>query len=254
MRYKYIIQKLYTEKKYDDLFELYLEGINYFMEHRFNPFIAQLKKFVDETNAVLVVFADHGEEWDAHSEGHHNSIADEVLRVPLMIYTKGIQPKIENKLIRTIDVAPTLLNLLPRPVDASRMEGIDLNVFGSHTKKEVPYAISQVWTSIATKQQIAKHQQSAVKTKRLAKPLSTYLTAEAIRTPYRKLTHFYNQKGTLQKSLKQNLQKSNSSSTSFELLKKTLSRYNKRPKQSGKKISSIESKIRNELSNLGYRV
>ena len=35
LRYKYIVQKLYAEAKYDDLFELYVEGINYFMEHRF---------------------------------------------------------------------------------------------------------------------------------------------------------------------------------------------------------------------------
>ena len=114
LRYKMVVEKLYAAKAYDELFELYLQGINYFMSRRFNPFLTKLLKFVDRENALLIVFSDHGEEWDKTSEGHHNSIDDQVLRVPLLIYGQGIKPGVVNQLVRTIDLAPTLAPLLQK--------------------------------------------------------------------------------------------------------------------------------------------
>ena len=129
LRYKYIVQKLYAEAKYDDLFELYVEGINYFMEHRFKQFIKRTIDFVDQENASLFLFADHGEEWDVYSEGHHNSLSDNVLRVPLVVYGKDIPPRIENKLVRSIDVAPTIMELLPKASRKIKMDGRPLDIF-----------------------------------------------------------------------------------------------------------------------------
>ena len=117
LRYKYIVfEKLYKQKMYTDLFDLYLEGINYFFEHRFNSFLTKIQDFIDSNDAILFIFSDHGEDWDMFSEGHHNSLSDGVLRVPLLAYGRQVKPRIEERLIRTIDLAPTIAGLFPYSV------------------------------------------------------------------------------------------------------------------------------------------
>jgi len=246
LRYKFIIEKLYTQGRYIDLFELYLEGINYFFKHRFKKFINGIKKFVDNNNAILFIFADHGEEWDADSEGHHNTLSDNVLRVPLMVYGKQIKPRVEEGLIRTIDLAPTILSLLPQYDQRNNLDGLKLNIFNSCKKTlAAKYAISQCWTSIATKKQIANYQKKRIKKNQSVKPLNTYLSGESIRTQDNKLTVYYNKDGTI----------SREESTGGTVgLKKILVNYNASKVTEKNKLSRLELKMRNELNNLGYKV
>ncbi len=254
LRYKFIVQKLYKEQKYDDLFNLYLEGINYFMKHRFDKFLKKILNFMDKNNAVLILFSDHGEEWDSRSEGHHNSTDDNVLRVPLIVYRKGITPRIENSLVRTVDLAPTVLNELPNPSVPAEIEGEKLNYFSALLPNQKLHAISQVWTSIATKREISSYQKAAIKHKRSSAPLKTFLNAEVARNSRIKLTRYYDRKGatvssTIDVSTKSNVIKKTAMSTLTKVLKK----YNAK-KLAVKKISSIEARLREEFSNLGYRV
>lgn len=248
LRYKYIIEKLYQNKMYDDLFELYLEGINYFLKNRFNKFISKVKTFVDKNNAILFLFSDHGEEWDANSEGHHNSLSDNVLRVPLVVYGKQINPDIRRDLVRTVDLAPTIINLLQYRAGNINMDGSVLDIFkSSKSKPTTKYAISQVWISLATKKQIADYQNATIKNKSV-RPLKTYLSAEIVRMGDKKLAIHYKMDGTILK------EKLAGAKNGFSDLRKILTKYNSLKKKKNNVISDIETKIRNELNNLGYRV
>jgi hypothetical protein len=245
LRYKYIIEKLYGHGLYNDLFQLYLEGINYFLLHRFNRFIRKVTDFVDSENAILFLFSDHGEEWDKYSEGHHNTLSENVLRVPLMVYGKHIHSRIEQRLIRTIDVAPTIMNLFPQTIPSTGMDGSPLEIFSTSRKiSPSQYAISQVWTSIATKQKIANYQKASIKNSKV-KPLKTYLSGETICTKDNKYVVYYRKNGSILRK---------ESHGTIAKLKGILVRYNAIQKRRGRTFASIESKIRNELNNLGYKV
>lgn len=253
LRYKLIVEKLYREKKYDDLFNLYLEGVNYFLKHRLNPFIEEIKRFVDENNAILFLFSDHGEEWDEFSEGHHNSSSDNVLRVPLMIYGNKIKPRVEEGLIRTIDLAPTIVNLFSNLDRKNKMDGSRLNIFNSEkSERSREYAISQVWTSIATKKQIADYQSNRIKNLKLIKPLKTYLSTEVIRVKDGKLVIHYKEDGSILK--KEAVIADDKNGILQARLEGILKKYNASKQVRKKQITNIELRIKNELNNLGYKI
>jgi arylsulfatase A-like enzyme len=77
-------------------------------------------------NAIIVVAADHGEEFDEHGGRYHGTtLYDEQVRVPLVIYVPGVPPHVVAGPVQLIDIAPTILGLLDllAPV---RMRGTDL--------------------------------------------------------------------------------------------------------------------------------
>ncbi|HEY7372986.1 MAG TPA: sulfatase-like hydrolase/transferase [Polyangia bacterium] len=77
-------------------------------------------------NTVIVLAADHGEEFDEHGGRYHGStLYDEQLRVPLIISIPGIPAHVVDGPVELLDIAPTLLNLLDIPVPV-RMRGTDL--------------------------------------------------------------------------------------------------------------------------------
>jgi arylsulfatase A-like enzyme len=65
-------------------------------------------------NTILVITADHGEEFFEHGlKGHQGSLYDEVVRIPLIVSWPGRLPAgvaVEDQ-VRIIDVMPTLLSL-----------------------------------------------------------------------------------------------------------------------------------------------
>jgi arylsulfatase A-like enzyme len=75
---------------------------------------------------IIVVAADHGEEFDEHGGRYHGStLYEEQLHVPLIISVPGVSPHVVAEQVELIDVTPTVLNLLDIPVPA-RMRGTDL--------------------------------------------------------------------------------------------------------------------------------
>jgi len=63
-------------------------------------------------NTILVVVADHGEEFGEHGvQGHGYDLHEEVVRVPLLMRVPGIAPRRVSEVVPTIDVMPTLLEL-----------------------------------------------------------------------------------------------------------------------------------------------
>jgi arylsulfatase A-like enzyme len=77
-------------------------------------------------NTVIVLAADHGEEFDEHGGRYHGStLYDEQLRVPLIVSIPGVPAHVIDGPVELLDIAPTLLNLLDIPVPV-RMRGTDL--------------------------------------------------------------------------------------------------------------------------------
>jgi arylsulfatase len=94
--------------------------------------IAKLRAKLDEIGVagktVVVVTADHGDEFFEHRrKGHHRTLYDEILRVPLIVYVPGAKPQRSEVGMETstIDIMPTLLGLVGAPVPPG-VEGIDL--------------------------------------------------------------------------------------------------------------------------------
>jgi hypothetical protein len=118
LRYKRAVNHLYATGQYDTLFQLYLDGVEHFLTTRLEPFLAQLTDRVAASGKrmLLVVFADHGHEFDADSYGHFNSMSEGVLRVPLIVVGPDVTPGLHPGRIRTVDVAPTVMELAGIPV------------------------------------------------------------------------------------------------------------------------------------------
>jgi arylsulfatase A-like enzyme len=72
-------------------------------------------------NAIVVVTSDHGEEFKEHGLiGHEKTLFGEVTRVPLLIALPGKdQPAEVTDTVSLVDLAPTLLSLIGRPIPPS---------------------------------------------------------------------------------------------------------------------------------------
>ena len=63
-------------------------------------------------NTIVVIVADHGEEFGEHGiQGHGYDLHEEVVRVPLVVRAPGIAPRRVQAVVPTVDVMPTLLDL-----------------------------------------------------------------------------------------------------------------------------------------------
>jgi len=81
---------------------------------------------VHRPSTIVVLAADHGEEFDEHGGRYHgSSLFEEQIHVPLLISVPGVAPRDVDRPVELIDIAPTVLNLLDIPVPA-RMRGTDL--------------------------------------------------------------------------------------------------------------------------------
>jgi arylsulfatase A-like enzyme len=77
-------------------------------------------------NSIIILAADHGEEFDEHGGRYHGSaLFEQQVRVPLIIAIPGVAPHVVEGPVELIDVAPTVLGLLDIPIPA-RMRGTDL--------------------------------------------------------------------------------------------------------------------------------
>jgi arylsulfatase A-like enzyme/HEAT repeat protein len=77
-------------------------------------------------SAVVVVSADHGEEFGEHGGRYHGTtVYEEQVRVPLILRAAGVAPRVVKEPVQTIDILPTLLAGLHIPVPP-RVRGRDL--------------------------------------------------------------------------------------------------------------------------------
>lgn len=66
-----------------------------------------------ETDTLLVVTSDHGEGLGEHGDfGHGERLHREHVHIPLIVVGPGIEPRVVRQAVSTVDVAPTLYELL----------------------------------------------------------------------------------------------------------------------------------------------
>ncbi len=90
--------------------------------------VGRLLAFVRDQRpgAIVILAADHGEEFDEHGGRYHgSSLFDEQIRVPLIVSVPGVNARVISRPVELIDIAPTILGLLNIPVPA-RMRGTNL--------------------------------------------------------------------------------------------------------------------------------
>jgi arylsulfatase A-like enzyme len=77
-------------------------------------------------NAIVILTADHGEEFDEHGGRYHGTtLFEEQVRVPLVIAVPGLPAQVVEGPVELVDLAPTILGLLDIPIPL-RMRGTDL--------------------------------------------------------------------------------------------------------------------------------
>lgn len=147
-RYKTIVSHLYRKGLDDILFDLYIEGINYFHAHTLNPFLDALLEQLKGQRSLIVIFGDHGEAWNSATYGHHNASDEGVLRVPLLFYASDIKPQTYTSRVRTIDLFPTLLEALGQATDDMTVDGRSLhNIIYSQATEPHREAFAGVWVN-----------------------------------------------------------------------------------------------------------
>lgn len=130
--------KEYVESLYDALIlELDTEVIA--------PLLKKLNDLGLYDKTILIICSDHGEEFGEHGGGAHGgTLYDEVIRVPLIIRVPWIkQGKQIQELTQTVDILPTLLDLLGIPVPYHAQGKSLLNVMrGEHALDVRKYVFS----------------------------------------------------------------------------------------------------------------
>lgn len=98
-----------------------------FLDDQLRSLFSRLDSMGFLENAVVVVTADHGEEFGDHGGLlHRGTLFEELVRVPLIVWGRGVEPGVvDPALVSTIDIAPTLLAAAGIEVPAV-MEGRDL--------------------------------------------------------------------------------------------------------------------------------
>ena len=76
---------------------------------------AELERLGLAANTVVVVTSDHGEAFGEHGEGGHGYLYDNNAVVPLVIRAPGAPGRTLGEQVRSVDVAPTVLDLLGAP-------------------------------------------------------------------------------------------------------------------------------------------
>lgn len=147
-RYKKIVTYLYKNRKDNELFDLYLQGINYFHQHKFNLFLEKLLESLKGSNYLIVIFSDHGEAWSDDSFGHFNTLDEGVIRVPIILHASDIKPSIYSNRIRTVDLAPTLQEILFSESTTPKFDGISLSdIIYSHNAEDNRDAFALCWAT-----------------------------------------------------------------------------------------------------------
>lgn len=98
---------------------LYDEKIND-ADRRFALFVDEMKRLGLLDKTIVVIVSDHGTEFYEHKRFDHGfTLYDELIHVPLVIYLPGLKGnKVIEEQVRSIDIMPTVLDLLRIKVNA----------------------------------------------------------------------------------------------------------------------------------------
>ncbi len=111
-------KRILTERDKVRVLALYESDISY-NDQQFGELIAHLEKIGHKEDTMIILTADHGEEMYDHGRiGHGQSLREELVHVPLVIYYPPLFPggkKIDEG-VEVIDILPTIAEALDRPI------------------------------------------------------------------------------------------------------------------------------------------
>lgn len=100
-----------------------------YMDHHVGRLLDALRARPRWDRTIVCVVGDHGEGLNQHGEAGHGLVWDEQIRVPLLLRVPGVEPSRNTDLVSAVDLAPTLLGLVPLPGRdrlLSRASGVDV--------------------------------------------------------------------------------------------------------------------------------
>ena len=116
-----------SERDLEHVIALYDGDIAY-SDYLFGLMLDDLEQRGLLENSLIILSSDHGEMFGENNKWvHHNSLYEEVLRVPLLFRYKGVLPEgtVFDAPVDHLDVAPTILDLAGIPIP-SHMRGRSL--------------------------------------------------------------------------------------------------------------------------------
>ena len=95
-----------------------------YLDHHLGQFVDFLERSGRLENTLIIVTADHGEEFLDHGSYWHGlTLYEELVKVPLIIHMPGMEPRRIEDRVGTVDLFPTLVDLQSRP-EARELEPV----------------------------------------------------------------------------------------------------------------------------------
>ncbi len=113
------------------------DGTINFIDDELSKFWGMLEERALLDNTLVVILADHGEEFMEHGGfGHGTSLYDEVVHIPLIFWYPGVIPPgvVRNEMVSHSDIFPTLASFAGAPVKGLTLSGFDLFSVGSPSR------------------------------------------------------------------------------------------------------------------------
>jgi arylsulfatase A-like enzyme len=110
----------------ENLIALYDGEIRYADEAFVQPLLQELRRLGLYDRTLIILTSDHGEEFYDHSSWEHShTLYDELIRVPLIVKfpESGHQGKKIPNLVRSVDIAPTILEITRAGDSGMEMDG-----------------------------------------------------------------------------------------------------------------------------------
>lgn len=116
-----------TKEDIQYLIDLYHEEIEY-TDHHIGRLLEHVRSLGLEDDTLVVVMADHGEEFMRHGWlGHTRTLYDELIKIPLIFSLPGkVREQSVSTPVSLIDIAPTVLDLLGVSRSAQSFDGLSL--------------------------------------------------------------------------------------------------------------------------------
>ena len=131
LNWRFLMENSFRHRPVEAMLPLYVKGVSKFDNGRFRYVMDNLSGLGFAKDALLTVLSDHGEGrcYNDNSRkgffGHGGSVYENVIRVPLMISHPDIGHGMMEKMVSTVDLAPTLLSMLSIDLE-KETDGLDL--------------------------------------------------------------------------------------------------------------------------------
>lgn len=109
--------------------------------------LGRLLKAIDPARTLVAVTSDHGEALGDHGEDDHGYfIYDATLHVPLIVAGPGIAPRVVTEQVRSVDIAPTIVDLAVGQLEGWRVDGESLRpLINGSRRRDVPPSYAESW-------------------------------------------------------------------------------------------------------------